>query len=664
MCKGEEYQMHIARVKITRTLILIIAALLIFAVYLPSALKNNEKVLGRESTVWELSEDAVCLYPECSPDTKGYVIDGNRFSYSDSDPQMGFPLDGEVFSELLIVFSEPSLELTMGEIYYASDGEELAEERKITFSIEADSRQVNISMPKVALHYIRIDINGNFALAGIYGSGNGFPHTSVRKEASMPVATALCGICILFYAVFLFILRELLMERSGKRAWFFFLLASLLRLWLGELVGIWVPSSAYYDDTLMIRYSRLLSYFSGSAVLEKDVMLKDIGMPVVINLINLSGIDYTTFLSLLWIFNGMLAVLLIQRMSKGAHRKWEKVAFLAILFEPIAFEANCGTRLYRNALLTPLYLQVFLLALLILFHLVENRSDRLRQNVWLSLLLGLSYSMTVHIKEDRLWLVVSMATLTLLMTAIWGLHLYRRRISRKDTVRAAASIAMPFLCLLLTTILIKGVNGRAFGIYELNARTDGETGRFLSNIYQTESEERTLDIWTPKDALEKVFEASETLRKNENLRDAVFHTPWRAGDIEAYPITGDFLSWIMNDALFDSGTVTTKREAEVYLRTVNGELEEAFQNGTLKKDHRFRLIKAVSGITGEELRALLGSEILALKNLLVTDIYYPGALPMFSLEERDLTEVLTNEELVPTADAGAASYRSFETRSP
>ena len=121
MCKGEEYQMHIERVKIMRTVILIVAALLIFAVYLASALKSNVMALGRESTVWELSEDAVCLYPDRSPNLKEYAVDGNRFSYTDSDPQMGFPLDGEVFSELLIEFSEPSLEFIMREIYHVNN---------------------------------------------------------------------------------------------------------------------------------------------------------------------------------------------------------------------------------------------------------------------------------------------------------------------------------------------------------------------------------------------------------------------------------------------------------------------------------------------------------------------------------------------------------------
>ena len=174
-------------------------------------------------------------------------------------------------------------------------------------------------------------------------------------------------------------------------------------------------------------------------------------------------------------------------------------------------------------------------------------------------------------------------------------------------------------------------------MYLINNRTEGELGNFLKLIYKIKSDERKANIWAPTDALAQAFDASETLRGNKKLRDEVFHTGWFNKNITETPIHGDFLGWVMTDALYDSETCKTLVEQEKYLHKVNEELTAAFDAGILQKDERFQIVSSMGGMTA--LETLLLSRYIVeeyLIHLIPICVYIPGSVPQ-DVGNADLT---------------------------
>ena len=223
-------------------------------------------------------------------------------------------------------------------------------------------------------------------------------------------------------------------------------------------------------------------------------------------------------------------------------------------------------------------------------------------------------------------------------------------------------VLVPSLIFGISTLVYKSVNRHYFGVFETNARTSGEEAEFVQRVYQVDSSERTIEIWAATDALQKGFQESESLRGNTRLKDAVFHTPWYEGSIESNPIQGDFLAWVLKDALFDSETVSSKQEAEWYLAKVNDELDKAFREGRLQRDSRFQLVHSVGGITQDEFRILLQATVRALRLHILLPLYQPGGVNQnnFTDEVVQNASALTNMHLGGALSYSAEQYRRLE----
>ncbi len=358
---------------------------------------------------------------------------------------------------------------------------------------------------------------------------------------------------------------------------------SILRLWLGDIVGLWLPADQIYDDALLIKYSDFASYLTTNAeriVSERNIMLKDLGMPFILNLVSSIGIKYSTFLSLLWIIAAILTFCLIKRSTLKHSDIIGLLSASVVLFQPVAFDDLCGTRLYRSGLLTPLYLIVILIVVSLFYDIINQ--DNYKKIIIKSLVLGFVFSITYYIKEDGLWLLSSVF-FVIIFAFFVSVIVFRKDILKLVSKALIGSLLPIVIIFVIVTMGYKMVNYHYFGIWDTNVRTSGEMGEFLAKMYKTKSDYRTVGHWAPYDVVDTVFNNSETLKANTELYNAIMYTYW-FGDLHVQDVPGDFMGWVVKDALFDSGTVTTKKEAEDYLSKVNDELDAAFENGDIEED--------------------------------------------------------------------------------
>ena len=436
-------------------------------------------------------------------------------------------------------------------------------------------------------------------------------------------------------------LRKFLSPAKNETpAWLIFVGALfVVRLILGRAADCHFFPMAYHDESLMINYADLKSHFLTQDLPQKDLLVKDMGFPAILFFLRLSGVVYTDLLAILWLAAALLTVKLFRDLRAEKNFLFDAAIFVFVLFMPAAFDLNIGTKIYRNAALTPLYFIVLIMtAIIFIRHFI-----RPRRLLAFNVLFGGVFTLTYYVKEDGIWLL-------LCLIAVQMICLAKILLSGERIFERVAVLILPLIIFACGTVTYKAVNKIFFDVYLVNNRTEGELGNFLKQVYAIKSDERTALYWAPTDAIDTAFNASETLRGNQNLRDKVFNNNW-FGDITKTPIRGDFLGWIMLSELYASGTCKTLAEQEEFLSKVNAELEEAFEAGALQRDDRFQLISSMGGLTAGEIFSM-GKPILL--------EYAIHLVPLYGYKAGDFTQ---NEmyKFVPDSEPADAAFKERMT---
>ena len=426
------------------------------------------------------------------------------------------------------------------------------------------------------------------------------------------------------------------------------LIATILRIVLSNMLGIWYSSSQSqgFDDKLLVSYAILPSHFGSPNYLS---LVKTIGYPLFLNFVYLTGLPYSIVVTAFWIIAALLAVQVCRQINQN---KWVlMLVYLFVLFTPAAFDSWVGTRLYRNAIISPFVYIVFALMALILMKTVRNDKISAKNILWPSIFLGIFFIFTYYIKEDGIWLLPCLALAILAVIVISVIRYIRsKKEERKKSrfVRLIAAFLIPVVIFAAGTGAYKAVNNHYFGVAEINTRTEGELGEFVSNIYKIESDNRDSVTWAPYDAIEKAFEASETLSQYPELKDQIFHTSWFNYDIIANPITGDFLPWVLRLALVDAGVWQSEEQVSDLFEQVNDELETAFETGVLEKDDTIQISASAGGRTFEEILQLKTLNIEEFKIAVFLDSYEPGGISSDYIDPAscEYATMLTNTNLI------------------
>ena len=446
--------------------------------------------------------------------------------------------------------------------------------------------------------------------------------------------------------------------------WILFVIPAVLRVWYGELLGVNYFWDQGYDDRLMMDYTDLPNYFVFLRSTNVNLtMLKELGEVVFLWIVNLSGLPYSMFMSLFWVGDGLLVYRLVNKIT--GKKKLAYVLFLVIIFTPSAFDMWCGIRLYRSAMMTPLYLLTFLLLMLLLVRLIQSGNEKKMISkgrvIFDAVVIGLVFSLTYYMKEDGAW-VKAVCALFLVLFGVNALWNYVLQKNKTLIYRTLVAIFVPVILFEGITVVYKSVNYHFFGVYETNMRTSGEPGRFLANLYSIESDNRTIYYTVPVDVIDKAFEASETLSNHPEFYEAIMTTNWSDGDYKENPIHGDFFGWIIKDEIFRSGVASDWKEAEAFYKQVNDELEAAFKDGTLKKDPGFKITSSLPAIDGDELKWVLSHAFWVYRYHVFMDGFQTETTARLQEEDgtSSVASVICNMNLTGTSIERGYKYRKLE----
>ena len=426
------------------------------------------------------------------------------------------------------------------------------------------------------------------------------------------------------------------------------LAAIALRIGFARWIGVWFWGGMHWDDTLLFRYS-LGSHFADPT---DEELFKVAGYSWFLAAVRKLHWDYPTCVALLWVAAALVVFALVFAVCR---RRWVAfAAFVYVLFYPSAFEADIGTRMYRNSVLIPLYVVVIGLAVLVVWKVAFDRFS-VPGLLVLSVVLGVGFSYTYYVKEDGAWLAASLAAafaVGLGVYAVVGVGRWRSRkrgsvsggsvsvrgagasYTLRRFVSAVLAAVVPFACLAGVTAAYKAVNKKYFGIAQTQTRVSGQLFGFVERVYAIDSPNRSMSVWAPADAIDAAFAASPTLAKETYLHDMVVHSQWIGGDPTNFangrtmyeaPFPGDMFTWGMHTALLYAGLWQSQQQVDDMFRQVNAELDRAFANGTLKKSTRFQLVPSAGGFTRDEMGQCFVAMLKGYNGVLRLVNYAPGS---------------------------------------
>lgn len=406
------------------------------------------------------------------------------------------------------------------------------------------------------------------------------------------------------------------------------ILLAVTRILLSVLIGIWFAASQTCDDRLMIAYADLSDHFNNFSHL---ALVKDLSFSVFLKVTSLLKLPYPVIMASVWV----VAAFTVYEVVFELLGKRKLIAFLTYvytLFMPQAFDVWSGTRLYRNGIIAP-----FVIITLSLMIRMVKRAGLKKRALVNSIILGLVFSFTYYIKEDGLWLMACLIFSMVLSLA----YVIKTKVNAKKIV----NLLIPLGIFFAITITYKTVNYKYFGVFEINTRTDSEFGEFAENLYKIDSENRSMYIWTPYDTLEKAFAASPTLSEHPKLLESVMTSIWCDNDLKANPLKGDHVMWALRDSLLITGMYTSEADMKEFFKNVNDELDEAFKNGSLKKQEGvIWILASTGGYTKEEVKSLREETIEAFKGA----VFLKGYLPGISVVSED--DIFDNYTYVQTAE--------------
>lgn len=378
-------------------------------------------------------------------------------------------------------------------------------------------------------------------------------------------------------------------------------IAFILRIYLGEIVGIWFPSEQVYDDALLVAYA-LPEHYSTPDHL---TLLKTMSYPWFLNFVDLVNLPYTVVISFIWCLSALLIFNLSLIIIKNKYIAF--FSFLYILFLPTAFEIWMGTRLYRNSILVPFVMMNFYFMVYNIYALYKNIKTNKLYSFMSSTLFGILFSFTYYIKEDGIWLLACMIAYIVIYTLIMLIKfIFNREILSYNLFFNILTLFFPILIFIASSYIYKDMNYRITGVKAIETRTQSELGDFVKKIYKISSKTRNSIHWAPADAIDAAYKVSSTFQKYPELRNKIIHTPWFSNDIYIDPIRGDFLTWVLRTALTEANIWKTEKQVNDLFREINKELEQAFNNGSLKKENeRMQLVSSMGGRNWSEINDLI-----------------------------------------------------------
>lgn len=359
-----------------------------------------------------------------------------------------------------------------------------------------------------------------------------------------------------------------------------------------------------YDDRMMFENAGNLINGVWLGDYNSYTLSKGISYPLFLVLARKLFLPYSALLSLL---QAAGAGLFVQALSLRLQNPYGRAAlYLLLLFSPVSLTLLVTQRLYRMAIVPGMVLLVFSG----MIGLTLRKDQPLKRQLPWALLTGLALAFFWQIREDSVWIMPFIAVMT-----VWNIGyvilVLHNRISRKQILLHCLVLMLPMFLLFVGNSGISAINALHYGVFLTNDRTEGSFAELMSLFYRLESDTTvSSDIWISRDTIAKAENVSPTLQQLCPLLDT-YVEDWSTANGE---IPGDHFSWVLRDAVQDSGYAEDAVSAQNFYNSVFSELLTAIDQNklSLKQDGAVYFSSQSRGVPVGEIPGILSD---ALQNI-------------------------------------------------
>ncbi len=379
------------------------------------------------------------------------------------------------------------------------------------------------------------------------------------------------------------------------------LLFTALRILAGLRIPYMILADQRYDDRMLFEnaYDLLSGVWLGGY--DAYTLAKGIGYPLFLVLAKKLCLPYSVLLSLLqaagaWLFIHALSV-------RWKNPYGQTLLYLLLLFSPISLTQLVTQRLYRMAIVPGMVLIVFSG----MIGLTLRKEQLLKKQLPWAVLTGATLAFFWQIREDSVWILPFVSVMTVWNVGYVILVLHKKR-TRRQLLLHCLTLLLPILLLFVGNMSISAINQIHYGVFLTSDRTEGNFAELMSLLYRLDSNtDVNSDIWISQDTITTAEAASPTLQQIQPLLDS-YVEDWSTDNGE---IPGDHFSWVLRDAVQDSGYSLDAVSAQTFYGNVLSELQAAVERGDLteKQDGALYFSSQSRGILPAEIPGILSDTL-------------------------------------------------------
>ena len=350
-----------------------------------------------------------------------------------------------------------------------------------------------------------------------------------------------------------------------------------------HLLVIRLPVEARHyniDDLLMVNMAE--GFLKGQWLGDYSpyILMKGCFFPILLALINLTGIPYLAFLDIL---NSIACVFFVWQMRHLIKKKhYLLVLFVVLLFDPCMFSARTFQRVYRSSFVEMqtlfLFGGYFGLYFTVLF---KEKSDRhYRLNIFLySLFNGFKLWAIWNTREESAW----MLPFVVVASAIILIELIKRsdfrHLSAKKLCRAILIPLIPLLILFIGNETVAQLNKHYYGEHIRLEEVDGNFADALKTIYSIKNETDIPYASVSREKIERLYAVSPALASIRPELDKRLDDYIGAGrNTGSNEIEDGWFFWALKSAPFINGVADTLPKSEAFWKAVNDEINAAISD--------------------------------------------------------------------------------------
>lgn len=364
---------------------------------------------------------------------------------------------------------------------------------------------------------------------------------------------------------------------------------TIVRVGLYMTMPLMVNANQVHDDRLLFNYAESLISGNWLGTYNYLTLVKGISYSAFIALCSKLFIPYALGLAM---FGIAAAVVFVVAIKKLIHNDYIlAVIYLLLIYAPITMTNLTAQRLYRMSIIAP----AVLLVVGGFIGLFLRRKDSVKEQLFWSILSGVSLAFFWHIREDSIWLLPFSVVILLCGLVI---NLLDGQKLKAQIGYIIASI-IPFCILIITTITISIINLNVYGVYTVNDKTGTEFAKLVEVIYAIEDNDAPDGVWLSYEGLQNLESLSPTLQTVSAEVESAY-LAWGGGS----DVVGDYVVWAFRDGFREAGYYDDAVEVNQFCEKINAELDAAKKDGRLKYDDKFRMLGSAEGLSDGEMGLL------------------------------------------------------------